>query len=368
MPELETTVGPRFDWRPNPKPLPAAEREAGLGSAAFGTVFSDHMAAIDWSHDKGWTNRRIEPHGPLNLSPAAAVLHYAQEIFEGLKAYRWEDGSIRTFRPWANAERFARSARRMALPQLQLADFVGSLEALVQADSAWVPTGLGSSLYMRPFMFASEAFVGIRPARSVSYLVIASPVGSYFSGGLASVSIWIDTEHSRAAAGGTGAAKCGGNYAASLLGQVKAQENGCEQVLFLDAATFSQLEELGGMNVMVVTVDGTVLTPPANGTILEGITRASVMQLVRDRSMPVIEQPIELRWLLEALASGQVSEVFACGTAAAITPVGRLAGKGFDVTVADGAPGPLTMSLLDELTGIQYGRLPDKHGWTTRLI
>ncbi|MCL1898610.1 MAG: branched-chain amino acid aminotransferase [Micrococcales bacterium] len=367
MSKISTKTGPQFELRPNLAPRLAAARQAGLGSAPFGSVFTDHMVAIDWTQAGGWSGHRVEPYGPLNLPPAAAVLHYAQEIFEGLRAYRWADGSIRAFRPWANAERFARSARRYALPELPLDDFVGSLEALMQVDDGWVPSEDDMSLYVRPFMFASEAFVGVRPARQVSFLVIASPVGRYFTGGPAPVAIWVDTEHSRAAPGGTGAAKGGGNYAGSLLSQVQAYEHGCQQVLFLDAATSTHLEELGGMNVFVVTADGEALTPPTGGTILEGVTRASVMQLVRDRGQSVVERPIALSWLLDALASGEVTEVFACGTAAVITPVGRLVGNGFDVTVADGAAGALTMSLLDELTGIQFGRLADKHGWTHRL-
>ncbi|MDR3361156.1 MAG: branched-chain amino acid aminotransferase [Bifidobacteriaceae bacterium] len=359
----------QFALEPHPAPTPPSRRAALLEAPAFGTVFTDHMAAIDWrAGGAGWHNRRVVPYGPLELSPASAVLHYAQEIFEGLKAYRWADGSIHAFRPAANAERFARSARRMALPELPIEDFIASLEALVAVDQEWVPSQVGTSLYLRPFMYAAEPFIGVRAAHQVSYLVIASPVGAYFKGGVAPVSIWVDQEYHRAGPGGTGAAKCGGNYAASLVSQEQAYQHGCEQVLFLDAATGTKVEELGGMNVVVVLADGQVVTPPTSGTILEGVTRGCLLQLARDRGHEVVERPVLLRELLDGLASGAVAEVFACGTAAVVTPVGRLAGDGFDQAVGDGSPGQLTMALYDELTGIQYGRREDRHGWTHRLV
>jgi branched-chain amino acid aminotransferase len=339
-----------------------------MDGPAFGTVFTDHMVRMTWRAGDGWVNPRIEPYGPLELAPATAVLHYGQEIFEGLKAYRWQDGSIRTFRPFANAERFTRSARRLALPELDVDDFVGSLEALVQVDQAWVPTGEGTSLYLRPFMFASEPFVGVRAAHLVDYLVIASPVGAYFKGGMAPVAIWVDQKHRRACPGGTGDAKCGGNYAASLLSQEEAYEHGCEQVMFLDACGGTNIEELGGMNVFVVMADGSVVTPATDGSILEGVTRESVLQLLRDRGTQVTERAVALNEVLTGIEDGTVAEVFACGTAAVITPVGRLAGQDFDVTVGNGTSGTLAMELHAELTGIQYGTAEDRHGWTYRLI
>ncbi|MDR2114064.1 MAG: branched-chain amino acid aminotransferase [Bifidobacteriaceae bacterium] len=348
---------------------PASVDEFLQGSAGFGTVFTDHMVSIDWSAGAGgWHGHKVMPYGPVALEPAAAVLHYAQEIFEGLKAYRWADGTIHTFRPAANAERFARSARRMALPELPVAEFVASLEVLVQLDQQWVPSQPGTSLYLRPFMFAAEPFIGVRSAHQVRYLLIASPVGAYFKGGVAPISIWVDQEYHRAGAGGTGFAKCGGNYAGSLVSQELAYQHGCEQVLFLDAATSTHLEELGGMNVALVQADGTLVTPPTSGTILEGITRDSLLQLARDQGRQVEERPVTLEELLTGLQSGSIAEVFACGTAAVVTPVGRLAGKDFDVTVADGAPGPVTLSLYQELTGIQYGLVEDRHGWVHRLV
>ena len=367
MEQFKTASGVVFDFEENQSPAPVEQRAAALSHPRFGTVFSDHMVRIDWTATAGWAKPKVVANVPISLSPAAAVLHYGQEIFEGMKAYRWADSSIWCFRPWVNAQRFARSAARIALPELDPAVYVASLEALMQVDHTWVPSEADTSLYLRPFMFASEAFVGVRPAREVTYLLIASPVGSYFPGGLTPVSIWVDTERHRAAPGGTGAAKCGGNYAASLVSQELAAKEGCEQVLFLDAVTGTQLEELGGMNVMVITADGTMLTPPAGQTVLEGVTRDSIMQLVRDRDQAVEERPIDLSWLLDAIRQGQVTEVLACGTAAVVTPIGRLKGQGFDVVVGDGQSGELTRYLHNQINAIYYGQVADSHGWTYRL-
>ncbi len=349
-------------------PRTAEERALLIAAPGFGTVFTDHMARISWTADGGWTARRVEPYGPLQIDPAAAVLHYGQEIFEGLKAYRHADGSVWMFRPEANAARFAASARRLALPELSEADFLGAIEALVQVDADWVPSGDETSLYLRPFMFASETFLGVRPAREVDFLVIASPVGPYFAGGVRPVSIWVDEQFHRAGPGGTGAAKCGGNYAASLLPQQQAYARGCEQVCFLDAATGTYLEELGGMNVMLVGADGSVTTPALSGTILEGVTRASILAMLRAEGRTVTERPITLAELREGLESGSVAEVFACGTAAVVTPIGRLAGEGFDLTVADGSTGPVTTAVRKGLTDIQYGRAADPAGWMRRVV
>lgn len=364
--ELEDLVA-LFDVRQSEAPTPDAEREAAIAEPRFGTVFTDHMARISWRQGTGWLDRRIEEYGPLQLDPATAVLHYAQEIFEGLKAYEHADGSVWTFRPDANAARFARSAHRLALPALSVDDFIGSIAALVRTDRAWVPGGEDSSLYLRPFMFASEPFLGVRPAAEVEYLCIASPVGPYFAGGVKPVSIWVAEDYHRSGPGVTGDAKCGGNYAASLLPQTQAQENGCDQVCFLDATTNSYLEELGGMNVFVVMADGSVHTPELTGSILEGVTRSSILQLVSDRGHDIVERRIPLAEVVAGLADGSVREVFACGTAAVITPVGRLAGGTFDHTVADGEPGELTMQIRGELTDIQYGRAADRHSWMRRL-
>jgi branched-chain amino acid aminotransferase len=356
-----------FRLHANPNPRTDAERAAELDAPAFGTAFTDHMARLTWTAGGGWADRRVVPYGPIELAPAASVLHYAQEIFEGLKVYRHADGSLWAFRPAANAERFARSARRMALPQLPIEDFIGSIEALVRVDREWVPSGAETSLYLRPFMFAAEAFIGVRPSRVVEYLVIASPVGSYFASGLKPVSIWVDRETHRAGPGGTGAAKCGGNYAASMAAQEAAYAHGCEQVLFLDAVSGTRVEELGGMNVVVVFSDGSAATPALSGTILEGVTRSSILQLMRDRGIGVEERGVTLDELLDGARSGRIAEVFACGTAAVMTPVGRLLGEGFEVSIGGGQAGPLTLSLRQELTDIQYGRREDRHGWTRRI-
>jgi branched-chain amino acid aminotransferase len=308
----------------------------------------------------------VQPYGPIPLEPSAAVLHYAQEIFEGLKAYRHADGSIWSFRPEANAARMRRSAKRLSLPELPSEYFVESIRQLIAVDGAWVPSAPETSLYIRPFMFAKEAFLGVRPAEKVAYYVIASPAGAYFTGGVTPVSIWLSTQYSRAGKGGMGAAKTGGNYAASLVAQAEAYENGCAQVLFLDSEEGKYLEELGGMNVVLVYKDGTLVTPESD-SILEGITRDSILQLARDRGHKIEQRKVTLDEWRDGVASGDITEVFACGTAAVVTPIALLKGEGFEVGSADAPAGELTMSLRQELTDIQYGRLPDRHGWLTRL-
>ncbi len=355
-----------FLVKPNPDALPVAEREAILESPGFGKHFTDHMVDICWSEKGGWHRPRVQPYGPIALDPAAAVLHYAQEIFEGLKAYRHADGSIWTFRPEANAARMQRSARRMALPELPTEYFVESLRQLIAMDGEWVPSAPETSLYLRPFMFAKEAFLGVRPAAKVNYYVIASPAGAYFPGGVAPVSIWLSTNYSRAGKGGTGAAKTGGNYASSLVAQAEASAHGCQQVLFLDSEEGTYLEELGGMNVVLVRKDGTLVTPLSD-SILEGITRDSILQLAEDRGHTVERRRVTIDEWRDGVASGEITEVFACGTAAVVTPIGILKGDGFEVGSADAQPGEFTMSLRGELTGIQSGVVEDRHGWMTRL-
>jgi branched-chain amino acid aminotransferase len=261
---------------------------------------------------------------PFTLDPATAVLHYAQQVFEGLKAYRHGDGTIWTFRSDKNADRMIRSAERLALPVLPAEDFLSSIDELVAADAAWVPTTPEWSLYLRPFMFATEAFLGVRPAKRVTYCCIASPAGSYFASGLKPVSIWISTTYSRSAPGGTGAAKCGGNYAASLIAQQEAASQGCEQVMFADAAEHFWLEELGGMNVYLITADNELITPELTGSILEGVTRDSILTLAADFGLTPVERRIAITELLDGVKSGEITELFACGTAAVITPIGTL--------------------------------------------
>ncbi len=355
---------------PNVRARTTEERDAILADPGFGNHFTDHMFLAEWTPESGWTDARVVPYGPLSLDPATAVLHYAQEIFEGLKAYAHGDGSIALFRPEANAERMRRSSRRLALPELPEEWFLGSIRDLIEADRAWVPHGEERSLYIRPFMFASEVFLGVRPAHHVTYSVIASPAGAYFPGGVKPVSIWLSTEYGRAGAGGTGAAKCGGNYASSLLPQQEAVENGCAQVAFLDSSEHRWVEELGGMNLYFVHSDGSVVTPSLSGSILEGITRDSVLTLARDLGHDVVERRVSIDEWRDGWADGTIAEVFACGTAAVITPIASLKWDGGEVT-GPGDPaeaGKVTMDIRSALVDIQYGRAEDRHGWMTQVV
>ncbi len=350
------------------EPRPADERARLMAAPRFGEVFTDHLARAVWTVEAGWGEHRVEPYGPLALDPATAVLHYGQEIFEGLKAYRHADGSVWTFRPEANAERFNASARRMALPELPVEDFLASIAALVRVDETWVPDGDDASLYLRPFMFASEALLVVRGAHRAEYLVIASPVRAYFASGAQPVSIWIAQDLHRAGPGGTGAAKTMGNYAASLASQTEAYAHGCEQVCFLDAATGRNLEELGGMNIVAVRADGQVVTPELTGSILPGITRDAVLTLLREAGHEVVERALPLSEVLDGLRTGEVSEVLACGTGAVVVPIGRLVGHEIEQAVGDGGTGPVTAAVRERLTDIQYGRADDTHGWMHRLF
>lgn len=356
----------RFDRLPHPAPIPDAARKEILANPGFGTNFSDHMVSIDWTDGRGWHDAVVGPRQPIPLDPAAAVLHYAQEIFEGLKAYRQADDSVALFRPQANAARFNESARRLAMPDLPEETFVESVKQLVAADGDWFPTVEGGSLYLRPFMIATEAFLGVRPAKQYKYLVIASPAGNYFKSGAPAVSIWV-SQYTRAAPGGTGAAKCGGNYAASLVPQAEAIARGHDQVVFLDAAEHRWVEELGGMNLYFVFDDGTLVTPALTGTILPGITRDSLLTLARDEGLTVREERYSIEQWRDDAASGRLVECFACGTAAVVTPVGRVAGHDQDFTIGSGGPGQLTQKLKDRLVSIQRGTAPDPHGWVMKL-
>ncbi|MGP5305124.1 branched-chain amino acid aminotransferase [Brachybacterium alimentarium] len=345
------------------------ERAQILADPGFGRYYTDFMAHASWTRENGWGGSEVIPFGPLSLSPATAVLHYGQEIFEGLKAFRHADGSVWTFRPERNAERLQRSARRLALPELSVEDFLESLKAVVAADEPWVPEATSEeSLYLRPFMFASEEFLGVRASHAVDYYVIASPAGPYFPRGVQPLVVWITDEYARAGAGGTGAAKCGGNYASSLLGKDEAAEHGADEVLFLDSETHTSIDELSGMNVFAITRDGRLLTPSLTGSILEGVTRESILRLAEDRGLEVVEQKLVMSELLEQLGSGEIAEMFACGTAAVINPIGEFRAHGGTWSVGDGGSGEITLSLRQELTDIQYGRIPDRHGWLTRLV
>ncbi|MGO1539778.1 MAG: branched-chain amino acid aminotransferase [Leucobacter sp.] len=351
------------------KRLPANERAAILADPGFGTHFTDHMVSIEWTVEDGWHSASVVPYGPIQIDPASSVLHYGQEVFEGLKAYRRPDGSIVTFRPEENARRLNQSAQRLALPELPEDLFVQAIHELVRADSAWVPTAADQSLYLRPFIIADEVFLGVRAAHRARFLVIASPAGPYFTGGVKPVSIWLSEHYARAGHGGTGAAKCGGNYAASLLPQKEAAEHGCAQVLFTDSATEDTIDELGGMNLFLVQSDGTLITPELNGNILDGITRKSLIDLARERGHAVEERAVTVSEWRAGVADGSITEGFACGTAAVITPIGALkTADGGNIEFGDSAPGPLTLSLREELTGIQFGLREDRMNWLDEIV
>ncbi|GEK80114.1 branched-chain amino acid aminotransferase [Agrococcus baldri] len=354
-----------FTLTRNERLAEVSTREAVLTDPGFGKHFTDHMVSIDWTIDEGWHGHRVEAYGPLQMDPASAVLHYGQEIFEGMKAYRRADGSVWTFRPDQNARRMQRSAERLALPQLPEADFVEAVRQLVQIDEAWVPSGGENSLYLRPFMIANEVFLGVRAAQTVRFMVIASPAGPYFAGGVRPVSIWLSREYNRAGRGGTGAAKCGGNYAASLLPTQQAVANGCAQVLFLNEEG-TDLEELGGMNVVLVRSDGTLITPDSD-SILDGVTRNSLLQLAEDAGHRVERRPVTLAEWRDGVADGTVTEAFACGTAAVLTPIAALKSPEETIGDPDAPAGPVALALRKQLTDIQYGRAEDPHGWMVQL-
>ena len=357
----------QFETTPHPSPTDDATREAAIADPGFGTVFTDHMAIIDYDENKGgWHSARLAPREPIALDPAASVLHYAQEIFEGMKAYRLADGSMALFRPEENARRFNASARRMAMPELPEELFLEAVRQVVSADANWFPPVEGGSLYIRPFMFATEAFLGVRPAKQYKFLVILSAAGNYFKSGAPAVSIW-QSDYTRAAPGGTGAAKTGGNYAASLVPTGEAFARGHDQVLFLDAVEKKWVEELGGMNLFFVMRDRRVITPPLTGTILPGITRESLITLLREEDREVREEPYSIhQWRADA-ASGDLVEVMACGTAAVVTPVGKVDSAEGEFVIGNGGPGELTSKIREKLVGIQRGNVDDTHGWVKRI-
>src|SRR3954447_17975006 len=350
---------------------PRSESEVAeiLANPGFGTYFTDHMFTVEWTPDQGWHDARITKYGPLSLDPATAVLHYAQETFEGMKAYRHADGSIWTFRPEENAARMTRSSHRLAFPVLEPDAFVQAVDALVEIDQRWVPEpgeGGEKSLYVRPFMLATETFLGVRPSQHVTFMVIASPAGAYFKGGVKPLTLWLTEEYTRAGRGGMGAAKTGGNYASSLVAQQEATEHGCDQVVFLDAQEGRYVEELGGMNMYFVFDDGHVVTPET-GTILEGITRSSIIELAGKLGHQVEERKFAIDEWRDGVTSGRVTEIFACGTAAVVTPVGSLKWAGGEVQGSTEA-GPLTMQIRQALIDIQYGRADDPFGWMHRVL
>jgi len=357
--------------KPTGQPLPDDQRQAILADPGFGRHFSDHMVSAIWTEGRGWHDAQLVPYGPIELDPATMALHYGQEIFEGLKAYRRADGSIATFRPEMNAQRFNRSARRLAMPELPESLFVAALEALVAQDQAWVPDHPEMSLYLRPFMFSTEVGLGVKPASSYLFLLIASPAGAYFSGGVQPVSVWLSREYVRAAPGGTGEAKCAGNYAASLIAQAQASAEGCDQVVWLDAVERRWVEEMGGMNLYFVYGSGPevrLVTPELTGALLPGVTRDSLITVAQDLGIPAEQSRISVDQWREGTLDGSLTEVFACGTAAVITPVGDVKSSDGGWTVGDGTPGPLTLQLRNHLLDLQHGRRDDHHAWMHTLV
>ena len=349
-----------------------AQREEILANPGFGKFFTDSMVTADWDVDNGWHDAQLIPYGPLTLDPATNFMHYGQAIFEGLKAYRHDDGSIKTFRPFENARRFERSARRLAMAEVPEELFVASIEELVAHDQDWVPAGRERSLYLRPFLISTEVGLGVRPANAYKYVLIASPAGAYFAGGINPVSVWISDEYVRAAPGGTGEAKCAGNYAASLLAQAEASAHGCDQVVWLDAVDRQRIEEMGGMNLYFVYGAGDsarIMTPALTGSLLPGITRESLITVASDLGIRVDQGEITVDQLRTGCESGEITEVFACGTAAVITPVGKVKSRSngsFDV--AGGKSGEITLALRNALLDIQSGAVADRHNWMHALV
>ena len=344
-----------------PKEKPQDESKLG-----FGKIFTDHMFLMDYTAGEGWHDARIVPYGSLPMDPATTVFHYAQEIFEGMKAYRTPDGSIQLFRPDKNAERMINTNHRMCLPSLPVEDFVQAVKALVSVEQDWVPHQPGTSLYIRPFVIATEPHLGVRPSKTHQFIIICSPVGAYYSTGINPVKIFVEDEYTRACPGGTGFTKCGGNYAASLVSQVKAHDLGYEQTLWLDGVEHKYVEEVGSMNCFF-KIDGTVYTAPCVGTVLPGVTRMSCIDLLRHWGIPVSEERLPIVDVMKASKEGKLEEVFGTGTAAVISPVGELRYEGDVAYINNGEIGEITHKLYDTLTGIQWGTIPDPHGWVVKL-
>ncbi len=349
----------------NPNAVPAQKREALIAEGGFGKYYTDHMVVCDWSESEGWSEPELIPYGPITLDPATAVFHYGQEIFEGMKAYRQPDGSVSLFRPEANARRFANSAKRLALPEMPEDLFLETVHVLVKQDIAWVPNQVGESLYIRPFMIATEVGLGVRPSNKAKYILIATPAGAYFDPSKP-VSVWISTEYVRAAQGGTGEAKCGGNYAASLIAQKAAAAQGCDQVVWIDAKERKWVEEMGGMNLYFVKgkgADAHVVTPKLTGTLLPGITRDSILTAAQDLGYKTEEVMISVDDWRDGIASGEITEIFACGTAAVISPVGQAKSAMGTWVTGDGKPGAITMQIRNHMLAIQHGNSADTHHW-----
>ena len=360
-----TTSTPNLVVTPSAHPLSDAERAARMVNPAFGRIFTDHMVVIPYRDGK-WQQGELKAYGPLTLDPSASSLHYGQAIFEGYKAFAQPDGSIKTFRPEQNAERFNRSAARLAMPAIPVELFLEAGDALIAQDRNWVPKNTGESLYMRPLMIATDPYLGVRPSEEYLFVLFASPAGAYFPQGVKPVTVWISEDFVRAAPGGTGEAKCAGNYAASLMAQSQAQEKGCDQVVWLDAVHREYIEEMGGMNLFFVYKDGekiTVVTPELTGTLLPGITRRSLLEMAKDLGYATQERKLSVQQWRDDIASGRMTEVFACGTAAVITPVGVAKANGFEMTINNNENGAVTLALREALLGLQHGTAPDTHGW-----
>ncbi len=362
---------PGFELKPTSTPLPAAERAKLMKDLGFGRVFTEHMVTIRYRAGDGWGTGLLSPYAPIPLDPACSVLHYGQAIFEGFKAYRQPDGGIATFRPTANGERFNNSAARLAMPALAVERFVEAADILIRQERDWVPPNPGESLYLRPLMIATEVGLGVRPAKEYLFLLFGSPSGAYFAQGVKPLTVWLCKEFVRAAPGGTGEAKCAGNYAASLVAQQQALDAGCQQVVWLDAVHKRFVEEMGGMNLFFVYKDGAssrIVTPKLTGTLLPGITRDSLLTIAKDLGYGVGEATISIEDWERDLKSGALTEVFACGTAAVITPVGEVKFEGGGWLVNDGQTGPVAQRLRDTLLAVQHGTLPDTHGYMHRVL
>ncbi len=351
----------RIEKTVNPKTIPGPDNPL-----AFGTIFTDHMYVMDYETEKGWHDPRIIPYQPLTLEPSSMVFHYGQEMFEGLKAYKTEDGRILLFRPDKNIERANRTNERLCIPEVPEDDFLNAIETLVKVDEAWIPHKEGTSLYIRPFIIATDPFLGVRPSNTYMLIIILSPVGAYYPEGLDPVKIWIEDEYVRAVKGGIGEAKTGGNYVASMKAQVKAHEEGYSQVLWLDGVERKYIEEVGAMNIFF-KIKGTVVTPMLNGSILPGVTRDSVINLCRHWGILVEERKISIQEIYDAYQDGTLEEVFGTGTAAVISPVGGLRWEEHIMPVKDGSIGELSQKLYDTVTGIQLGKLKDELNWTIEV-
>ena len=357
-----------FSVTNNSSPKSESERNKILENPGFGKHFTDHMVLIDWEKDKGFINPRVVPYAPLSIDPANMTLHYGQAIFEGLKAYKHSDGSIKTFRPKSNAARFAKSARRIAMPEIPEELFVESIKQLLAVDKNWVPQDREKSLYLIPFMFATEVGLGVRPSSKYLFLLIASPAGNYFPAGIKPVSVWLSKEYVRAAPDGTGEAKFAGNYAASLIAQAQAAKQGCDQVVWLDAIERRFIEEMGWMNLyFVYGKKNEIVTPSLTGSLLAGITRDSILQLAKDLGMKAIEDKISIEDWKKGCADGDITEVFACGTAAVVTPVGLVKSSTDEFVVANGQTVPVTAKIRSALLDIQTGVAKDEHNWTVSV-